>query len=351
MNTMNTENSKINDSQTNSEVRQRKKVIFSGVQPSGYPSIGNYFGALKNWTKLQNDYNCLFCIVDMHAITVRQDAATLRKNSRDMLALYIAVGLDPEKNIMYMQSHVPAHAELAWILNCYTYMGELSRMTQFKEKSRSHSENINAGLFDYPVLMAADILLFNTDMVPVGEDQRQHLELARNVAERFNKIYGDVFTVPEPYIQKIGAKIMSLQEPTKKMSKSDKENANNTIFLLDDLNVAANKIKRAVTDSDNEVKYSDEKPGIKNLINIYCAVTGKTIEQTEDEFSGKGYGVFKAEVAEALVEELRPVQAKFKEISQNKDYIDSILKQNAEKANAIAARVLNKVKKKIGFVV
>lgn len=250
---------------------EQKKIIFSGMQPSGLITLGNYLGALNNWTKLQYDYNCLYCIVDMHAITVRQDPVKLRKQAKELLLQYLAVGLDPEKSILYYQSHVPQHAELGWILNCYTYMGELNRMTQFKEKSLSHADNINAGLFTYPVLMAADILLYQTDLVPVGEDQRQHLEITRDIAMRFNGIYGDVFKMPEGYIGKVGARIMALQEPTKKMSKSD-ENKNNTIALLDEPAVIMNKIKRAMTDSDNEVRYSEDKPGIRNLIDIYLSL-------------------------------------------------------------------------------
>ncbi len=328
-----------------------KKIIFSGMQPSGFPSLGNYLGAIQNWVNLQDEYNCLYCIVDLHSITVRQDPAMLRKQSRELLMLYIACGLDPEKNLIYYQSHVPAHAELAWILNCYTYMGELNRMTQFKEKSQKHEENINAGLFTYPVLMAADILLFKTDLVPIGEDQRQHLELSRDVAARFNNIYGDVFTVPEAYIPEVGARIMGLQEPSKKMSKSDTSNDNNVVFLLDQPNVIMNKFKRAVTDSDTQVIYSDDKPGIKNLMNIYCATTGKTIAETQAEFESKGYGYFKNAVGEAVVSKLAPIQEKFKQLSQDKAYIDRIIKENAEKANAIAARTMSKVKKKIGFPV
>lgn len=325
-----------------------KKIIFSGMQPSGYVTLGNYLGALNNWTKLQNEYNCLYCIVDMHAITIRQDPAKLRKQARDILMQYIAVGLDPEKNIIYYQSHVPQHAELSWILNCFTYMGELSRMTQFKEKSQKHSDNINSGLFTYPVLMAADILLYQTDLVPVGEDQRQHLEITRDIAQRFNSIYGDVFKIPEAYISKVGARIMALQEPEKKMSKSD-DNQNNTIAIMDPLNVIVNKIKRAVTDSGSEIKYAEDKPGISNLLNIYCAVTDKTLQQAELEFDGKGYGQFKAEVGEAVAAKLEPIQKKVADLSKNKDYIDNIIKVNAEKASYLAERTLRKVHKKIGF--
>lgn len=249
-----------------------KKILYSAMQPSGVPSLGNYLGALKNWKNLQEDYNCIFGVANMHAITVRQNPTEFRRRIRDLFTLFLALGLDPEKNIVYVQSDVPAHAELSWILNCYTYTGELSRMTQFKDKSAKHADNINAGLFTYPVLMAADILLYQSDLVPVGADQRQHLEITRDIAERFNNIYGDVFTIPEGYIPKVGARIMGLQNPEKKMSKSESDNENNAIFLLDDLNVIANKIKRAVTDSDNVVAYSpEEKPGISNLLNIYSA--------------------------------------------------------------------------------
>jgi len=328
-----------------------KKIIFSGMQPSGYPSLGNYIGALRNWKNLQNDYNCLYCIVDMHAITVRQEPKLLRKRARDLLTLFIAIGLDPEKNIIYYQSHVPAHAELAWILNCFTYMGELNRMTQFKEKSLRHSDNINAGLFTYPSLMAADILLYQTDLVPVGEDQRQHLELARNLAERFNNIYGDVFKVPQGYIGKVGARVMGLQEPTKKMSKSESDNDNNVIYLLDDINVIANKIKRSVTDSENEIVAREDKPGITNLLNIYCAITGKDIKEAEKEFEGKGYGDFKSAVSEVVIDEIRPIQENYKKLSSDKEYIDKIIKEGAEKASYIANKTLNKVKKKIGYPV
>ncbi|MBR0105370.1 MAG: tryptophan--tRNA ligase [Firmicutes bacterium] len=325
-----------------------KKTIFSGMQPSGFITLGNYLGALKNWTLLQDKYNCLYCIVDLHAITVRQDPAALRKQSRDLLMQYIAAGLDPEKNIIYYQSHVSGHAELGWILNCFTYMGELSRMTQFKEKSQKHAENINAGLFTYPVLMAADILLYQADLVPVGDDQRQHLEMARDIAIRFNNIYGDVFKVPEAYIGKAGARIMALQDPEKKMSKSD-ENKNNTILLLDEPNVIMNKIKRSVTDSGNEIVYRDDKPGIKNLMNIYSAVTGKTNDAISEEFANSGYGDFKVAVGEAVVAELEPLQQKFKELSKDKKYIDQIIKDNTAKANYLASKTLSKVQKKVGF--
>lgn len=328
---------------------EQKKVIFSGMQPSGTITLGNYLGALKNWTNLQDEYNCLYCIVDMHAITVRQEPAVLRKNARDLMMMYIAAGLDPEKNVIYMQSHVSAHAELAWILNCFTYMGELSRMTQFKDKSQRHGDNINAGLFTYPSLMAADILLYQTDLVPVGIDQRQHLELTRDLAMRFNNIYGDTFKVPEAYIPKVGAKIMSLQEPTKKMSKSD-EDVNSFVTVIDDPDTIIRKFKRAVTDSDTAIRFDQEnKPGISNLMTIYSAITGQSMDAIQAEFEGKGYGDFKLKVGEAVVEELRPLQTRFKELSGDKAYIDSIIKKNAETANYLATKTLRKVQKKVGF--
>ena len=325
-----------------------KKTIFSGMQPSGYVTLGNYLGALRNWTKLQDEYNCLYCIVDMHAITVRQDPVKLRQQARTLLMQYIAAGLDPEKNIIYYQSHVPQHAELSWVLNCFTYMGELNRMTQFKEKSQTHADNINAGLFTYPVLMAADILLYQTDLVPVGEDQRQHLEITRDIATRFNGIYGDVFKIPEAYIGKVGARVMALQDPTKKMSKSD-ENKNNSIALLDESSVIMSKVKKAVTDSDNEIRYGEDKPGVSNLLNIYCAVTDKTIAEAEREFASSNYGQFKTAVGEAVVASLEPIQQKVRELEKNKDYIDGIIKTNAERAQAIARKTLSKVHRKVGF--
>lgn len=327
---------------------EEKKRIFSGMQPSGLITLGNYLGALNNWTKLQDEYDCLYCIVDMHAITVRQDPAKLRKQAKELLLQYLAVGLDPEKNIIYYQSHVPQHAELGWILNCYTYMGELNRMTQFKDKCAKHADNINGGLYTYPVLMASDILLYQTDLVPVGEDQRQHLEITRDIAGRFNSIYGDTFKMPEVYIGKVGAKIMALQEPTKKMSKSD-DNKNNIITLMDDPKEIMNKIKRAMTDSDNEIRFSEDKPGVSNLLGIYCAVTGKTIPEAEREFAGAGYGAFKTAVGEAVVADLEPIQKRVKDLEANKDYLDEIIRSGAEKASRIADRTLTKVHKKIGF--
>lgn len=332
----------------NSNFTNEKQTIFSGMQSTGVITIGNYFGALKNWVKLQDEYNCLFCVVDLHSITIKQEPSKLRQSARDLLALYIASGLDPEKNIIYYQSHVPQHSELSWILGCYTYMGELNRMTQFKDKAQKHADNINAGLFTYPVLMAADILLFQTDLVPVGTDQKQHLELARDIAERFNNIYGNVFKVPEPYIGRVGAKIMSLQEPNKKMSKSD-ENPNGFISLLDEPSVIMNKIKRAVTDSEAAAIYSEDRPGIKNLMDIYSCATGETIQKTRELLEGKGYGELKRIVGEVLVAEIEPVQKRFKEIKQDKDYLNNIIKRNAESASYLANKTLRKVKKKIGF--
>ncbi len=325
-----------------------KKVLFSGMQATGTLTLGNYLGALKNWVKLSDEYECFYSVVDMHSITIRQDPAELRKRARALLTLYIAAGLDPEKNCIYYQSHVSGHAELAWILNCFTYMGELNRMTQYKDKAAKHADNINAGLFTYPVLMAADILLYQSDVVPVGIDQMQHLEIARDIAQRFNSIYGDVFTIPEAYIGKVGAKIMSLQDPTKKMSKSD-ENPNASIYLLDEPDIIRKKCKRAVTDSEGQVCYRDEQPGVKNLIDIYAACTGKKPADIEKEFAGLGYGAFKEAVGESVVAVLLPVQERVRELSGDKTYIDTIVKNNAEKANYAATKTLRKVQKKVGF--
>ena len=325
-----------------------KKVLFSGMQATGNLTLGNYLGALKNWITLADEYECFYSVVDLHSITIRQDPAELRKRARNLLTLYIAAGLDPQKNCIYYQSHVSGHAELSWILNCFTYMGELNRMTQFKDKSAKHADNINAGLYTYPVLMAADILLFQADVVPVGKDQLQHLEITRDIAQRFNNIYGDVFTIPEPYVGKVGAKIMSLQDPSKKMSKSD-ENPNGSIYLMDDPDTIIRKFKRAVTDSEACVRYSDEQPGIKNLIDIYCVCADKTPEEVEKEFDGKGYGDFKMAVGESVVSVLKPVQERFAELSKDKAYIDSIIKENGEKANYYATKTLRKVQKKVGF--
>ncbi|MCI5870108.1 MAG: tryptophan--tRNA ligase [Dorea sp.] len=325
-----------------------KKVLFSGMQATGNLTLGNYLGALKNWVKLSDEYECFYSVVDMHSITVRQDPAVLRKRARALLTLYIAAGLDPKKNCIYYQSHVSGHAELAWILNCFTYMGELNRMTQFKDKAAKHADNINAGLFTYPVLMAADILLYQADVVPVGIDQMQHLELTRDIAERFNNIYGDVFTIPEAYVGKVGAKIMSLQDPAKKMSKSD-ENPNASIYLMDDPDTIIRKCKRAVTDSEAQILYRDEQPGVKNLIDIYSACTGKNPEEVVREFDGKGYGEFKMAVGEAVVSVLKPLQEEVARLEKDKAYIDGIIKENAEKAGYYANKTLRKVQKKVGF--
>lgn len=325
-----------------------KKMLFSGMQATGTLTLGNYLGALNNWVSLSDEYECFYSVVDMHSITVRQNPAELRKRARNLLTLYIAAGLDPEKNCIYYQSHVSAHAELAWILNCFTYMGELNRMTQFKDKAAKHADNINAGLFTYPVLMAADILLFQSDVVPVGVDQMQHLEITRDIAMRFNNIYGDVFTIPEAYIGKVGAKIQSLQDPSRKMSKSD-ENANASIYLTDDPDTIIRKFKRAVTDSEACIRYCDEQPGIKNLINIYSACTGKTPDEIVAEFDGKGYGEFKLAVGESVASILKPIQDKQTDLLKNKDYVDNIIKTNAEKANYVAMKTLRKVQKKVGF--
>ena len=326
-----------------------KKVLFSGMQATGQLTLGNYLGALKNWVTLSDEYECFYCVVDEHSITVRQDPATLRKRARDLLMIYISAGIDPEKACIYFQSHVSGHAELAWILNCFTYMGELQRMTQFKDKSAKHADNINAGLFTYPVLMAADILLYQADVVPVGVDQKQHLELTRDLAARFNSIYGDVFTIPEAYYGKAGAKVMSLQEPTKKMSKSD-ENPNASVYLMDDKDTIIRKFKRAVTDSDNSIIYSEDKPGVSNLIEIYSACTNKTHEEVEKEFETcRGYGDFKLAVGEVVADTLAPLQSRFAELSADKDYINSIIKNNAEKASYFSNKTLRKVQKKIGF--
>ncbi len=332
------------------EANEQKKRIYSGIQPSGIITLGNYLGAVKNWVNLQNDYDCLYCIVDMHALTVRQDPQKLRQNTLTLAALYLACGLDPEKNIIYVQSHVPAHAELSWILNTFTYMGELNRMTQFKEKSQRHADNINAGLFTYPVLMASDILLYQTDLVPVGEDQRQHIEITRDIAERFNNIYGDVFKIPVGFIPSAGARIMSLQEPDKKMSKSS-EDTNSFISMLDDPKVIVNKIKRAVTDSDCTVKYDPEnKPGISNLMNIYSCFTNKSYDEIESEFAGKGYGDFKLAVGECTADNIGKIQAEYNKIIKDKAYLEGIFRSGAEKADSIARRTLSKVHKKVGFV-
>ena len=326
-----------------------KPIVFSGAQPSGELTIGNYMGALRQWVNMQDDYHCIYCIVDQHAITVRQDAQKLRKATLDTLALYLACGIDPEKSTIFVQSHVPEHAQLGWALNCYTYFGELSRMTQFKDKSARYAENINAGLFDYPVLMAADILLYQTNLVPVGEDQKQHLELSRDIAQRFNALYGEIFKVPEPFIPKSGARVMSLLEPTKKMSKSD-ENPNASVWILDDKDTIIRKFKRAVTDSDTVVCAREGKDGIINLMSIYSAVTNKSFEEIEAEFAGKGYGDFKTAVGEAVADMLAPMQAEFKRVFADKAYLEDCMKKGAEKAFKASRKTLQKVQKKVGFL-
>ncbi len=326
-----------------------KKRIFSGIQPSGDLTLGSYMGAIKNWVALQDEYDCLYCIVDMHAITVRQNPADLRRRSLEQLAQYVACGLDPQKNIMFIQSHVPQHAELSWVLGCYTQFGELSRMTQFKDKSAKHADNINAGLFTYPVLMAADILLYQTDVVPVGIDQKQHVEICRDIAERFNQVFPDTFTIPEPVIPQHGMKIMSLAEPTKKMSKSD-ENVNAVVYILDDRDTIIRKFKRAVTDSDTVVRYAEGKDGINNLMTIYSTFSGKTFEEIEREFDGKGYGDFKLAVGEVCADALAPVQEKSKCFINATAQLEAQMKKGAEEASYVARRTLSKVQKKLGFV-
>lgn len=328
---------------------KEKKILYSGMQATNTLTLGNYLGALKNWVKMHEEYDCFFGVMDLHSLTVRQEPAEFRKNARSLYALYVAAGLDPEKNCVYYQSHVPTHAQLAWVLNCFTYMGELSRMTQFKDKSSKHADNVNAGLFTYPVLMAADILLYQADVVPVGADQKQHLEICRDIAERFNAIYGDVFTIPEPYMGRAGAKIMSLQDPDKKMSKSD-ENPNAAVLLLDDRDTIIRKFKRAVTDSDTAVRFDEEnKPGVSNLMTIYSCVTGKSYEDIESEFTGKGYGDFKMAVGETVADELAPLQARYNELMADKTYIDARIKENDEKAYYFSNKTLRKVHKKVGL--
>ncbi len=326
-----------------------KKLIFSGIQPTGTFTLGNYIGAVRNWGPLQDEYNCIYCVVDMHAITVRQDPAKLRKNTLEAYALLMACGIDPEKSILFIQSHVKTHAELNWILGCSTQFGELSRMTQFKDKSQRHADDVNSGLFTYPVLMAADILAYNADLVPVGVDQKQHLELARNVAQRFNQRYGELFTVPEPYIPKVGAKVMSLQEPTKKMSKSD-DNPNACILILDDKDTIIRKFKRAVTDSEAEVCYRDGKDGINNLMTIYSSVTGRSFDEITSEFAGKGYGDFKLAVGEAVADHLEPVRTEFDRLIQDKAYLKKCYTEGAEKALRYSQRIVSKAYHKVGFV-
>ena len=325
-----------------------KKTVLSFVQASGTPTLGNYLGAFKNWHDMAAENDCIFGVADLHAITVRSEPKDLRRRSVEMYAMLLALGLDPEKNIVFLQSHVPEHSQLAWVLNCYTQFGEASRMTQFKDKSQRHADNVNVGLFTYPILMAADILLYGADQVPVGDDQKQHLELARDIAERFNGLYGEVFRIPEPYIGKKGAKILSLQEPEKKMSKSD-PNQKAFISLTDPTDVMVKKIKSAVTDSEARVYYSESKPGVSNLMTIYSCCTGKDFAAIEAEFEGKGYGDFKAAVAEAVAEELRPLREEYEHILSDKAYIEKCAAEGAEKAAYLARRTLRKVMKKVGF--
>ncbi len=328
---------------------ENKKRVLSAIQPSGMLTLGNYLGALKNWIKMQDEFECTFAVADLHTITVRQEPAKLRAQIYSTCALLLSLGLDPQKSTMFVQSHVAAHSQLSWLLSCYTQFGELSRMTQFKEKSQRHADNVNAGLFTYPVLMAADILLHQPDFVPVGADQKQHLEIARDIANRFNGVYGNVFTVPEPYIPKIGARVMSLQEPTKKMSKSD-ENVNAWVAILDSKDDIIRKFKRAVTDSEAKVCIGEEKHGINNLMGIYSAITGKTLDEITKEFEGKGYGEFKLVVGEAVADELAPIKARYDELIADKKTLEEIYKNGAEKASYVANKTLYKAMKKVGFV-
>ena len=327
-----------------------KQRILSGIQATGKLTLGNYLGALNNWVKMQDEYECYYMIADLHTLTVRRDAEELRNNTFNLIAMYLAAGLDPKKNTIFVQSHIPAHSELSWILGCYTYMGELNRMTQYKDKSAKHVDNINSGLFTYPVLMASDILLYNANYVPVGEDQRQHLELTRDIAERFNRIYGDTFVIPKEYTRKEGARIMGLQEPNSKMSKSS-TNPNDVIFLEDDPDIIMKKFKKAVTDSEGIVKYDPEgKPGVSNLIEIYSVVTGKSKGEVETEFEGQGYGTFKEAVGKAVVEKLLPIQEKYKKFIENPTYLESIYKEGDRKASTIANATIAEVKEKIGLI-
>lgn len=328
---------------------ERKKRILSAIQPSGMPTLGNYLGALKNWAAMADEYDCAYAVADLHAITVRQNPAELRRRTLELYALLLAIGLDPEKNLIFIQSQAPAHAQLAWVLNCYTQFGEMSRMTQFKDKSAQHADNVNVGLFAYPVLMAADILLYQADFVPIGADQKQHLEITRDIAGRFNGIYGNVFQIPEPYIGKAGARVMSLQEPEKKMSKSD-SNVNGFISMLDGPDVILRKCKRAVTDSEARVAFEDGRAGINNLMGIYKCCTGRTMEQIEADFEGRGYGDFKCAVAEAVIEELRPVQERYHQYMENRDYLLACAAKGAQAAQRVSQRTLDQVMKKVGFV-
>ena len=328
---------------------EQKKLIFSGIQPTGTFTLGNYIGAIRNWKPLQDDYRCIYCVVDEHAITVKIEPAKLRQKTLEAYAQLLACGIDLGKSLLFIQSHVPTHAQLSWVLNCSAQFGELSRMTQFKDKSQKHPEDINAGLFDYPVLMAADILVYNADLVPVGADQMQHLELARTIARRFNSRYGDLFTIPEGYVSPVGAKVMSLQDPTKKMSKSD-ENPNAVILILDDKDTIIRKCKRAVTDSESEIRFREGKDGINNLLTIYSAVTGKSIQDAEKEFEGQGYGVFKLAVGEAIADHLAPVREEYARLIADKAYLKECYTRCGTEALRYSQRILNKVYRKIGFV-
>ena len=327
----------------------RKKRVFSGIQPTGVFTLGNYVGAVRNWPKLQDEYECIYSVVDEHAITVRQNPAALRRQTRETAALLLASGINPEKSVVFVQSHVPAHAQLSWVLSCFCPFGDLTRMHQFKEKSAKHPEDINGGLLTYPILMAADILLYQTDLVPIGIDQKQHLELARNIAQRFNGVYSPTFTMPDGYIPQVGAKVMSLQEPEKKMSKSD-ANENAVVRMLDAPDAILRKFKRAVTDSDGCVRFSEDKPGVSNLMSIYGVMTGKSFAEIEREFDGRGYGEFKQAVAEAVIATLRPIQEEYARLLADKGYLDGVLAEGAARADAIARRTLAKVYKKIGFL-
>ncbi len=327
-----------------------KKKVLSCIQPSGMLTLGNYLGALKNWKMMQEEFDCTFAVADLHAITVRQEPAKLRSQIYSTYALMLALGLNPEKSTLFIQSHVPEHSQLSWLLSCNTQFGEMSRMTQFKDKSAKHADNVNVGLFSYPVLMAADILLYKPDFVPVGADQKQHLEIARDIAERFNRLYGDVFTIPEPYIPKTGARVMSLQDPEKKMSKSD-DNTNAWVAILDDRDTIIRKFKRAVTDSGSGVIMSDEKQGISNLITIYSAVTGKSVSETEKEFDGKGYGDFKLAVGEVVADELAPIREKYNELITDKSLLEKYFREGADKAEKVARKTYFKAMKKVGFVI
>ncbi len=331
------------------QVPQKKSVVYSGIQPTGIITVGNYVGAINNWLKMQDDYDCIFGIADLHALTIRQNPAEYRARALSFFAQYLACGLDPDKSIIYFQSHVHEHAELAWILNCYTYIGEMSRMTQFKDKSQKHKDNINMGLLDYPVLMAADILLYQTSLVPVGVDQKQHLEIARDIAERFNNLYSPTFVLPEGYISKQGAKIFSLQDPTSKMSKSDPD-PNAAVSIIEDADSIMRKFKRAVTDCESVVEYRADKPGVSNLLTIFSVFSGRSIEDLVNEYHDAGYAKFKEAVGEAVVEKLRPVREEYARLMGDKAYLADVAKLGAEKASAIARKTMSKVKRKVGLV-